>query len=88
MKQEETKWFLSLPKETKLMLLRDMMKKGETGMAFATMKILLDAPISEGGIITDEIKEVMDQGIENLKTTEVKVNNYINQNKEDGRITG
>ena len=87
MKQEETKWFLSLPKETKLMLLRDMMKKGETGMAFATMKILLDAPISEGGIITDEIKEVMDQGIENLKTTEVKVNNYINQNKEDGRIT-
>ena len=70
------------------MLLRDMMKKGETGMAFATMKILLDAPISEGGIITDEIKEVMDQGIENLKTTEVKVNNYINQNKEDGRITG
>ena len=68
--QEKTKWFLSLPKETKLMLLGDMMKEGETGMAFATMKILLDAPISEGGILTDDIKEVMDKGIENLKNKE------------------
>tara|TARA_R110000868_G_scaffold84545_1_gene238374 strand:+ start:183 stop:404 length:222 start_codon:yes stop_codon:yes gene_type:complete len=69
MTQEETKWFLSLPKETKLMLLGDMMKEGETGMAFATMKILLDAPISEGGILTDDIKEVMDKGIANMKTS-------------------
>ena len=45
------------------MLLGDMMKEGQTGMAFATMKILLDAPISEGGILTDDIKEVMDKGI-------------------------
>tara|TARA_R110000796_G_scaffold237794_2_gene357968 strand:- start:1376 stop:1585 length:210 start_codon:yes stop_codon:yes gene_type:complete len=67
MKEEEKKWFLSLPKEMKLTLLEDMMKEGETGMAFATMKILLDAPISEGGILTDDIKEVMDTGIANLK---------------------
>jgi hypothetical protein len=67
MKEEEKKWFLSLPKETKLMLLGDMMKEGQTGMAFGTMKILLDAPISEGGILTDDIKEVMDTGIANLK---------------------
>ena len=67
MKEEEKKWFLSLPKEMKLMLLEDMMKEGETGMAFETMKILLDAPISEGGILTDDIKEVMDTGIANLK---------------------
>jgi len=67
MSEEEIKWFLSLPKETKLMLLGDMVKEGETGMAFATMKILLDAPISEGGISTDDIKVVMDSEIENLK---------------------
>ena len=67
MKEEEKKWFLSLPKETKLMLLGDMMKEGQTGMAFGTMKILLDTPISEGGILTDDIKEVMDKGIANLK---------------------
>ena len=67
MKEEEKKWFLSLPKEMKLMLLEDMMKEGETGMAFETMKILLDAPISEGGILSDDIKEVMDTGIANLK---------------------
>ena len=64
---EEKKWFLSLPKEIKLNLLRDMMKEGESGMAFASMKILLDAPISKGGILTDDIKEVMDTGINNLK---------------------
>jgi len=67
MTQEEKKWFLSLPKEIKLNLLRDMMKEGESGMAFASMKILLDAPISKGGILTDDIKEVMDTGINNLK---------------------
>ena len=67
MKEEEKEWFLSLPKEMKLTLLADMMKEGETGMAFATMKILLDAPITEGGILTDDIKEVMDKEITNLK---------------------
>ena len=76
MKEEEKKWFLSLPKEMKLTLLEDMMKEGETGMAFETMKILLDAPISEGGILSDDIKEVMDTGIANLK----------NKDQKDGRI--
>ena len=67
MSKEEEKWFLSLPKEIKLNLMDDMMKEGQTVMALETMKILLDAPISEGGISTDEIKVVMDRGIENLK---------------------
>jgi hypothetical protein len=70
MKEEEKKWFLSLPKVMKLTLLEDMMKEGETGMAFETMKILLDAPISEGGILSDDIKEVMDVGIANLNNKE------------------
>ena len=67
MKEAKKDWLLSLPKDIKLTLLGDMMKEGEIGMAFQTMKILLDAPISEGGILTDDIKEVMDKGISNLK---------------------
>jgi hypothetical protein len=67
MKEAEKDWLLSLPKDIKLTLLGDMMKEGEIRMAFQTMKILLDAPISKGGILTDDIKEVMDKGISNLK---------------------
>ena len=67
MKEEDKEWFLSLPKEMKLTLMGDMLKEGETGMAFATMKILLDAPISEGGILSDEISEVFDADIANKK---------------------
>jgi len=66
MNEGEKEWFLSLPKEMKLMLMGDMLKEGETGMALATAKILLDAPITKGGISTDEIKEVMDAGIAKL----------------------
>ena len=66
MKENEKKWFLSLPKETKLTLLGEMLSEGEAGMALATAKILLDAPITEGGISTDEISEVMDAGIKTM----------------------
>ena len=37
-----------------------MLKEGETGMAFGTMKILLDAPISDGGVSTEKIQNVFD----------------------------
>ena len=60
MTTEEKKWFLSLPEEMKLKLMGDMLKEGETGMAFGTMKILLDAPISDGGVSTDKIQNVFD----------------------------
>ena len=60
MKTEEKKWFLSLPEEMKLNLMGDMLKEGETGMAFGTMKILLDAPISDGGVSTEKIQNVFD----------------------------
>ena len=65
------KWFLSLPKDIKLKLLSDMLKEEEHGMALGTMKMLLDAPITEGGISSDELKEVwyvrIDKTIENIK---------------------
>jgi len=50
---------LGMPKEMKLGLLDDANKQGEHGIVFAMMKILLDAPISEGGISSDEIQEVL-----------------------------
>jgi|TARA_R110000824_G_scaffold130195_1_gene291885 hypothetical protein len=58
MTTEEEKWFLSLPKEIKLKLMDDMLKEGKTGMAFEVMKILLNAPIMDGGISSEEITEV------------------------------
>ena len=64
MTTEEKDWFLSLPKETKLMLMDDMLKEDKTGMAFATMNLLLETPISEGGVLTDEIKVIFDNDLE------------------------
>ena len=37
-----------------------MLKEGEFGMAFQTMKILLDTPIMDGGISTEKINEVFE----------------------------
>ena len=65
MTQDETNWFLSLPKEIKLDLMADMLKEDKVGIAMETMKILLDAPISKGGILSDEIQKVFDNDILN-----------------------
>jgi hypothetical protein len=67
----EKEMLLGMSKEMKLGLLGDANKAGEHGIVFQMMKILLDAPISEGGISSDEIQEVlgMDKGI---STEEVK----------------
>jgi hypothetical protein len=54
----EKKWILSLPKEFKLDLLEKMLVEGKFGEAFQFQKILLEASISEGGIITEELNEV------------------------------
>ena len=59
----EKDWFLSLPEEIKLKLLDDMLKEGKSMMALETSKILLDAPISEGGILTEKIQEVFDNNL-------------------------
>ena len=56
----EKEMFLGLSKEMKLGLLDDANKTGEYTIVFQMMKILLDAPISEGGISSDEIQEVLD----------------------------
>ena len=56
----EKEMFLGLSKEMKLGLLDDANKTGEYTIVMQMMKILLDAPISEGGISSDEIQEVLD----------------------------
>ena len=63
MSQQEKEWFLSLPEEMKLELLGDMLKEGKAMMALETSKILLDAPISKGGISTEMIQEVFDNNL-------------------------
>ena len=52
--------FLGMSKEMKLGLLDDANKTGEYTIVRHIMKILLDAPISEGGVSTEEIQEVLD----------------------------
>lgn len=54
----EKEWFLSLPKETKLDILEDSLKENKFGIFMALTKVLLDAPIQGGGILTEEIEEV------------------------------
>jgi len=52
----EKKWFLSLDEDIKLKLLQDMLEDNKIEMAFNTIKILLDTPITEGGISTEKIQ--------------------------------
>ena len=56
----EKKWFLSLPEETKLKLMEDMLKEDQFGLAFQAMHILLEAPISDGGIATEKINKIFE----------------------------
>ncbi len=54
---KEDEWILSLSKERKLGFIRDLSKKNEFGMFMRLSKILLEAPLDEGGISTDEIDQ-------------------------------
>ena len=56
----EKEMLLGMSKELKLGLLDDANKTGEYTIVRQIMKILLDAPISEGGVSTEEIQEVLD----------------------------
>jgi len=56
MTTKEKKWFLSLDEDKKLKLLQDMLEDEKIEMAFNTIKILLDTPVTEGGISTEKIQ--------------------------------
>jgi hypothetical protein len=52
------KWILSLPKEKKLELLDEALKKEKFNIFIGLTQILLDAPIVDGGISSSEINEI------------------------------
>jgi hypothetical protein len=58
MVDEEAKLILGFPKHIKLGLLTDALCSNRIGIFFELSKILLDAPISKGGISSDEIYEI------------------------------
>lgn len=63
---QEKEWFLSLDEDIKLKSLQMMLKDKKIEMAFDTIKILLDTPITKGGLSTEKIQKVFDNYI-NLK---------------------
>lgn len=58
LKESEKDWILSMRTEQKKMLMREMLKENKIGEYFQFIKVLLDAPISTGGMSTDDINEV------------------------------
>ena len=56
--QETIKMILRFPREIKLGLLKDALKEDKFGIFFQLSKVLLDAPISEGGIETEAIEAI------------------------------
>jgi hypothetical protein len=58
MTEVEKKWILSLPLERKIDLMKSMLEEDEIGDYLAFVNMLLEAPISEGGVSTDLINRV------------------------------
>ncbi len=55
---ELKQWFLSMDKDVKLGLLESALKDDNFGEFVQLSTILLDAPITKGGISTEEIENV------------------------------
>lgn len=58
---EQVKWVLSLDEQFKLDTLADMLEQDEFAMALQFSKMLLDAPISQGGIASEKITEIFNR---------------------------
>ena len=58
MTEVEKKWILSLPLERKIDLMKSMLEDDEIGHYLAFVNMLLEAPISEGGVSSDLINRV------------------------------
>lgn len=54
----DKRFILGCPKEIKLDTLKSALDKGEFGIFLGLSKILLEAPITEGGISSDEIHAI------------------------------
>ena len=58
MTKQEKDWILSLPIDVKIELMKGMLKDGETGQYLQFIDVLLEAPISKGGVSTELINQV------------------------------
>jgi|32_taG_2_1085360.scaffolds.fasta_scaffold34726_4 hypothetical protein len=58
MNQEEKEWFLNLPEEIKLDVLENSLKEDKFGVFMEMTKILLEAPIQNGGVSTEKIETI------------------------------
>lgn len=58
---EQQKYILKFPKSIKLQTLEAALEKNEFGIFNGLARMLLDAPISEGGISADEINEIFEK---------------------------
>ena len=56
--KEFKEWFLSMDKDVKLGLLESALKDDKFSEFMQLSKIVLDAPITDGGISTEEIENV------------------------------
>lgn len=57
---------LNFPKNIKIQLLRDALKQGNIGIFFGLSKILLDAPITKGGIESEIIEQIHQEYLNSL----------------------
>jgi hypothetical protein len=55
---QEKQMILNFPREIKINLLKDALKEGEVGIFLQLSKILLDAPLNQGGIESDVIESI------------------------------
>ena len=64
---EKDKLILGFPREIKLGLLRDALKQEKFGIFLGLSRVLMDAPISEGGIETEAIDAIHNEYINEKK---------------------
>ena len=67
---------LSLPYRIKIETLEDALKENEFGIFFGLSKILLDAPLSEGGVSTEDIEAIRIKFNSQHKDNVIIKNNY------------
>lgn len=62
---DEKTMILNFPREIKIQCLKDALKQGKTGIFFGLSKILLDAPLNEGGLETEIIEAIHQEYLNN-----------------------
>ncbi len=77
---DHEKVILSFPREMKIKVLQDSLNQGNLSVFLGLSKVLLDAPISEGGIETEVIERIHQDHLDATKVYEVVLN------MEDGEM--